>query len=59
MTKEFTNEELEIMLNHEDLFCRAAAADQGYKLDILINDEHWIVRIAAKEKLESIANGEE
>ena len=59
MTKEFTSEELEVMLNHEDLFQRAEAAQQGYKLDVLINDEHWIVRLAAKEKLEAIADGEE
>ncbi|MBT6472504.1 MAG: hypothetical protein HOK52_14735 [Candidatus Marinimicrobia bacterium] len=42
------------MIHSEDRFVRAAIAELGYGLDLLINDDDWLVRKAAESKLEEI-----
>ena len=50
MSKKYTKEELERMINSSDCVDRLEVAGQGYGLDKLINDECEYVRAAVAEQ---------
>ena len=56
--KKYIEDNLEELVNDEDLYVREEVAKHGYSLNILINDEAWIVRNEALYQLELRNNKE-
>ena len=51
---EISTTRIDIACQDEDCDVRIAVANQGYGLDVLVNDKVWIVRDAAEAKLSSL-----